>query len=80
MIDKFKKFQAQIVPSPLSLEIVKAQGSYIFEKNKKYLDFIAGVSVCNIGHSIKRLLMLLQNNLKNILMLWYMENLFKNQV
>ena len=64
MIDKFKKFQAQIVPSPLSLEIVKAKGSYIFEKNKKYLDFIAGVSVCNIGHSNKKVIDAVTKQLK----------------
>ena len=54
MIDKFKNFQAQIVPNPLSIEVVKAEGSYIYGKNKKYLDFVAGVSVCNIGHSNKK--------------------------
>ena len=52
MINKFKKFQAQIVPNPLSLKVAKAKGSYIYDdKNKKYLDFVAGVSVCNLGHS-----------------------------
>ena len=54
LIDKFKKFQAQIVPNPLSIKVVKAEGSYVYEKNKKYLDFVAGVSVCNIGHSNKK--------------------------
>ena len=55
MIDKFKNFQAQIVPNPLSIEVVKAGNLiYIYGKNKKYLDFIAGVSVCNIGHSNKK--------------------------
>ena len=40
--------------NPLSIEVVKAEGSYIYGKNKKYLDFVAGVSVCNIGHSNKK--------------------------
>lgn len=51
MIDKFKKYQAQTTKNPLGLEVVKAKGSYIFTKNNKYLDFVAGVSVNNIGHS-----------------------------
>ena len=64
MINKFKKFQAQIVPNPLSLKIEKAKGSYIFEKNKKYLDFVAGVSVCNLGHSNKKIIRAISNQLK----------------
>ena len=56
MISKFKKFQAQIVPNPLSIKVVKAKGSYIYDdQNKKYLDFVAGVSVCNLGHSNKEI-------------------------
>ena len=56
MIRKFKKFQAQIVPNPLSLKVVKAKGSYIYDdQNRKYLDFVAGVSVCNLGHSNKEI-------------------------
>lgn len=51
MIDKFRKYQAQTTKNPLGLEIIKAKGSYIFTKNNKYLDFVAGVSVNNIGHS-----------------------------
>ena len=32
-----QKFQAQIVPNPLSLKVVKAKGSYIYDdQNRKY--------------------------------------------
>ena len=64
MIDKFKNFQAQIVPNPLSIEVVKAEGSYIYGKNNKYLDFVAGVSVCNIGHSNNQVFRAVSNQLK----------------
>ena len=64
LIDKFKKFQAQIVPNPLSIKVVKAEGSYVYEKNKKYLDFVAGVSVCNIGHSNKKVFRAVSKQLK----------------
>ena len=48
----FFKFQAKTSPNPLSLSIKKAKGSYITTTNgKKYLDFVAGVSACSLGHS-----------------------------
>jgi len=43
---------AQTSPSPIGLEMVKAQGCYIYGADgKKYLDIISGFSVANIGHS-----------------------------
>jgi acetylornithine/succinyldiaminopimelate/putrescine aminotransferase len=42
---------AQTSPSPLGLEIVKAEGEFLFdEEGKKYTDLISGISVSNIGH------------------------------
>ncbi|MCW3462748.1 aspartate aminotransferase family protein [Chitinophaga nivalis] len=42
---------AQTSDAPLALEIVKAAGMYMWDaKGKQYLDLIAGISVCNIGH------------------------------
>ena len=50
--DIFKKHQAQTFPFPSCLEIASAKGSYIYDVNgKAYLDFIAGVSSCTLGHS-----------------------------
>jgi acetylornithine/N-succinyldiaminopimelate aminotransferase len=50
--DIFKKNQAQTFPLPSCLEIKSAKGSYITDVNgKKYLDFVAGVSACTLGHS-----------------------------
>lgn len=51
MKNRFKKYQAQTTINPLGLEIKKAKGSFIYSQNKKYLDFVAGVSVNNLGHS-----------------------------
>ena len=52
LIKDFLKYQAKTTPHPLSIEIKNALGSHIVDSdNKKYLDFIAGVSVCNLGHS-----------------------------
>jgi len=48
----FLKYQAQTSPYPLAIKIKKAIGSYIYDtSNKKYLDFIAGVSANTLGHS-----------------------------
>lgn len=50
--DIFKKHQAQTFPFPSCLEIKSAKGSYIYDVNgKSYLDFVAGVSACTLGHS-----------------------------
>lgn len=51
MKSDFLKYQAQTSPNPLALEIKKAKGSYIYDvNNKKYLDFIAGISALPLGH------------------------------
>ncbi|WP_400080383.1 aspartate aminotransferase family protein [Winogradskyella sp. R77965] len=48
----FFKYQAQTTPHPLAMEISHAKGSYIYDtKGKVYLDFVAGVSACSLGHS-----------------------------
>lgn len=47
----FIKYQAQTSPYPLGMEVSHADGSYIYDTNdKKYLDFVAGVSACTLGH------------------------------
>ncbi len=47
----FLNHVAQTSPEPLSLEIEKAEGVYMYDTTgKKYLDLIAGISVSNLGH------------------------------
>ena len=51
----FIKYQAQTSPYPLGMEVSHAIGSYIYDtNNKKYLDFVAGVSACTLGHQHPR--------------------------
>lgn len=51
----FLKYQAQTSPYPLGMEVSHAIGSYIYNTdNKKYLDFVAGVSACSLGHQHPR--------------------------
>lgn len=53
--EDFIKYQAQTSPYPLAMEVSHAVGSYIYDtNNKKYLDFVAGVSACSLGHQHPR--------------------------
>jgi acetylornithine/N-succinyldiaminopimelate aminotransferase len=48
----FLRHIAQLSEAPLALEIVKARGMYMWDaEGKQIMDLIAGISVCNIGHS-----------------------------
>ena len=47
----FFKHQAQTSPYPFAMEISHAEGAYIYDQNNTpYLDFVAGVSACSLGH------------------------------
>jgi acetylornithine/succinyldiaminopimelate/putrescine aminotransferase len=47
----FLQHVAQTSTTPLALEIVKAEGCNMWDKNgKKFIDIISGISVCNVGH------------------------------
>lgn len=64
MTEDFLKYQAQTSPYPLALEIEYAKGSYIYDSNqKKYLDFVAGVSACTLGHQHPRVTQAIKNQL-----------------
>ncbi|WP_282136608.1 aspartate aminotransferase family protein [Seonamhaeicola maritimus] len=57
MKQNFFQYQAQTTPHPLAMEISHAKGSYIYNtKNKAYLDFVAGVSACPLGHNHPKVL------------------------
>jgi len=52
MYEDFLKYQAQTTPHPLALEVSHAKGGYVYDtKGNAYLDFVAGVSACSLGHS-----------------------------
>jgi 4-aminobutyrate aminotransferase-like enzyme len=55
MKNDFLKYQAQTSPYPLGMEVSHAKGSYIYDTSgKSYLDFVAGVSACTLGHQNQR--------------------------
>ena len=47
----FLNHVGQTSAAPLCLEIIKAEGSILYDINgKEYIDLIGGISVCNVGH------------------------------
>jgi len=55
MNNDFILYQAQTSPYPLGMEVSHAIGSYIYDtNNNRYLDFVAGVSACSLGHQHPR--------------------------
>ena len=68
MLEDFLKYQAKTNPHPLGLEISRANGSYLYDIDEKpYLDFIAGVSACPLGHSHPRVIKAINDQIKKYL-------------
>ncbi|MBC7525634.1 MAG: aspartate aminotransferase family protein [Flavobacterium sp.] len=64
MKSDFLTYQAQTTPYPLGINVFYALGSYIYScDNKKYLDFVAGVSAVSLGHQNKRVNDAIKNQL-----------------
>lgn len=47
----FFRHIGQTSPSPLALQIDKADGVFLYSGEKRYIDLVSGVSVSNVGHS-----------------------------
>ena len=68
MTSDFFKYQAQTTPHPLAMTISHAEGSYIYDTNQKaYLDFVAGVSACSLGHRHPKVVEAIKNQLDKYL-------------
>ena len=60
----FQKFLAPTSDSPLALEIVKAKGIYLYDKEgKSYIDLISGIAVSNVGHRNKKIISAIKKQL-----------------
>ena len=60
--ESFIKHQGQTTPFPLCIDVASAQGVYITDKSgKTYLDLVAGVSACSIGHCHPRVVKAIQD-------------------
>ena len=68
MKKEFFAYQAQTSPHPLALEVSHAKGSYIYDTSgKQYLDFVAGVSACTLGHQPQRVVEAIKNQVDKYL-------------
>ncbi|WP_203258827.1 aspartate aminotransferase family protein [Hyunsoonleella ulvae] len=68
MKSEFLKYQAQTTPHPLAMEVSHADGCYIYDiNNKAYLDFVAGVSACPLGHNHPKINNAIQSQLNKYL-------------
>jgi acetylornithine/succinyldiaminopimelate/putrescine aminotransferase len=57
----FIKYQGQTTPFPSCIEVASAKGMYITDKlGKTYLDLVAGVSACTLGHCHPRVVKAVQ--------------------
>lgn len=64
----FFKYQAQTTPHPLAMSVSHAKGSYIYDTNDKaYLDFVAGVSACSLGHQHPKVVKAIKDQLDKYL-------------
>jgi len=82
MKSDFLKYQAQTSTNPLALQVKKAKGSYVYDiNNKKYLDFIAGISANTLGHSHPKIIEAIKNQVDSYLhVMVYGEFIQKPQV
>lgn len=50
--EDFRRFVCQTSPEPMGIEVERAHGCIIVDKNgKEYLDFLSGIGVASIGHT-----------------------------
>ncbi len=58
----------QTSAKPLALEIAKASGCKLYDiDDKEYIDLIGGISVCNIGHSNKKVIEAITQQAENFM-------------
>ena len=68
ILKNFNTYQAKTTPNPLRIVVKKATGSYITDyNNKNYLDFIAGISACPLGHRHPKVIEAIKDQIKKYL-------------
>ncbi|MFZ9387845.1 MAG: aspartate aminotransferase family protein [Chitinophagaceae bacterium] len=61
----FLRHIAQTSPAPLALEIVRAEGSTLYDSaGREYTDLIGGISVANIGHRHPKVIAAIRDQLE----------------
>jgi acetylornithine/N-succinyldiaminopimelate aminotransferase len=68
MHDQFSTHLAQTSPYPIGIEVERAEGCYLWDKNgKRYLDLISGIAVNNIGHRHPHVVQAIKNQVDKYL-------------
>ncbi|MEQ8517512.1 MAG: aspartate aminotransferase family protein [Cytophagales bacterium] len=77
----FHEFVAQTSPLPFEISVDRAEGSYIWDsEGKKYLDFISGIAVNNLGHRHPKIIKALKEQIeKHLFVMVYGEFSIKSQ-
>ena len=66
--EDFLKYQAKTTQYPLGIAIDFAKGSYVYDNDgKSYLDFVAGVSACTLGHCHPKIVAAIKNQVDHYL-------------
>ena len=61
MLNDFLTHLCQTSSEPLGLEIERAQGCYLYTRDgRRYIDFVSGIGVANIGHGHPKVLAAIQ--------------------
>lgn len=81
-LNTFLTHQGQTNQSPYLIDVEKAEGIYIYDKNgKRYMDMIAGVAVNNIGHNHPKVIEAIQKQIsKHLHVMVYGEYLQDSQL
>jgi acetylornithine/N-succinyldiaminopimelate aminotransferase len=58
------------------INVAKAKGTHIWDADgKRYIDFISGIAVCNLGHCPDKVNAVLREQIEKV---WHVSNLFEN--
>lgn len=58
----FHQYLAQTSPSPITIEIAKAEGVYLYgPQGERWIDFISGICVMNVGHNAPEVVAAIQS-------------------
>lgn len=63
----FQQYVAQTSDFPLALEIERAEGVYLYDKEKSYIDLISGIGVSNVGHRHPKVIQAIKEQLDKYL-------------
>ena len=61
----FFRHVGQTSPSPLAIEVDRADGVFLYSGDRRYLDLVSGVCVSNVGHGCPEVTEAVQEQVRN---------------